>query len=79
MWCPSCLVMRKVWTKFEEAYPDLEITDYDYDLDENIVQEFNVGMILPVLIKMDNNQEVGRIIGEKTLDQLTAFIESSSE
>jgi len=74
IWCPSCLVMRKPWKKWEEEYPNLDIVDYDYDINEDIVEKYNVGTILPVLIREEDGREVSRLIGEKKHDQLVEFI-----
>lgn len=75
MWCPGCLSMHKVWDKIRLEFPMLEIEEYDYDMDEEIVETFNVGNILPVTILMDNNQEVDRLIGEKSFEEIKEFIE----
>jgi len=74
VWCPSCLVMRKTWKKWEEEYPNLDIIDYDYDMDEDIVAKYEVGTILPVLIREDNDIETKRLIGEKSMKDLLEFI-----
>lgn len=65
MWCPGCLISKSVWKEIEEMYPDNEYISLDYDLDEEEVEPYNVGEILPVVILMDNGKEVKRIIGEK--------------
>ena len=33
-----------------EKYKDNEYIDYDYDLDEEIIEKYNVGEIVPVVI-----------------------------
>lgn len=75
VWCPGCLVMKKVWKEIKEEYNDIEIIEYDYDLDEEEVLKYNVGQTLPVVIKEDdNNNEINRLIGEKTKQELIEFI-----
>ncbi len=68
-WCPSCLIMQPRYMEIEKKY-NLELEEYDYDLDEEIVKEYNVGTILPVLIIKKNNKEITRIIGEKSKKEL---------
>ena len=74
VWCPGCLVMKKIWKEIKEEYKDIEIIEYDYDLDEEEVLKYNVGQILPVVIKEEDSKEVKRIIGEKTKQELIEFI-----
>lgn len=70
VWCPSCLIMNNVINKIKDKY-NLEITSYDYDMDEEIVKNYNVGNILPVLIFLDDkNNEIKRIVGEKSTKEL---------
>ena len=33
MWCPGCLVMKKVWKNILSDYPELNIIELDYDMD----------------------------------------------
>lgn len=74
VWCPGCLVMRPIWKKINEKY-DLDITEYDLDMDEDIVKTYNIGEKLPVVIFLDdNNNEIKRYIGEKTFDELDKII-----
>lgn len=76
VWCGGCLVMNKIWKNIELLYPNIEITKYDYDIDEEIVKQYKIGEILPVTILCKNNQEVKRLIGEKTQQEIIEEIES---
>lgn len=69
IWCPSCLLMEKVWHQLQKELSNLEFISYDYDLDEE-VESYHVGEVLPVIILEDNNQELVRFIGEKTVDEI---------
>ena len=74
VWCPGCLVMRNVWKRLKEKY-SLDITDYDYDMNEEDIKQYNVGDKLPVTIFFDdNNNEISRVIGEKTFEELDDII-----
>lgn len=76
MWCAGCLSMHKVWKEVEKKHPDIEMINYDYDMDEEIVQKYNPGSILPVTIFIENNVEIHRLNGEKTVQEITNVIES---
>lgn len=69
IWCPSCLLMEKVWHQLQKELSDIEFISYDYDLDEK-VESYHVGEVLPVIILEDNNQELVRFIGEKTVGEI---------
>jgi len=74
MWCPACLIMRNILNNIDF---NIEQIEYDYDMDEDIVNEYNVGEILPVLILVDNDKEVARLIGEKSKDEVLEFLRSN--
>lgn len=75
VWCPGCLVMRPVWKEVLKDYPNLDITEYDYDMDEELVENYNVGDKLPVVIMLDNNgKEIKRLIGERKKEEIIQFI-----
>ena len=70
MWCPGCLISKSIWNEIETNYPNHEYISLDYDLDEEIVESYDVGEILPVVIIEDENKEIKRIIGEKTKKEI---------
>ena len=77
MWCPACLIMNKRLKEIESNY-SIDVINYDYDLDEDVVSKYNVGEVLPELIFIDeSNQELKRLIGEQTIDNIVSIIESS--
>ena len=71
VWCPSCLILKKQLKKLHEEY-NLEFKMLDYDLDEDIVNEYNVGDKLPVMIYQDQ-----RLIGEKSYEEIVSFLKES--
>ena len=76
IWCPGCLVMRKIWNKIVVDYSELNITELDYDMDSDIVKEYNPGKVLPVVIFLDKNEnEIERLIGEQKENILREKIE----
>lgn len=74
VWCPGCLVMRSIWKKINEKY-NLNITEYDLDMDSDEVKKFNIGDKLPIIIITDDlDNEITRYIGEKSYDELDKII-----
>lgn len=78
IWCSGCLSMKKIWKEIEEEYPNLDITDLDYDMDEEEVNKYNPGDILPVIIFRKNENEI-RLIGEKTKEEIIESIKQINE
>ena len=74
VWCPACLIMASKINKIVEKY-NLELINYDYDIDKEQIKKYNVGTILPELILLDdNNNEINRLVGEQSLKKLEDFI-----
>ncbi len=69
--CPSCIIMNKVFNKLKEMY-DFEVEEYDFDFDD--ISKFNAGKVLPVFIFYENDKEIGRLCGEKTLEDFERII-----
>lgn len=75
IWCPGCLVMRKVWNNIKRDYPQVELIELDYDMDNTKVMEYNPGSILPVAIfKSKDDLELERIVGECHEDTIKGVI-----
>ena len=66
--------MKKIWKEIEKEYPNLDIENYDYDMDKEEVEKYNVGKILPVIIFKNNDEEI-RLIGEKKKEEIIKVIE----
>ncbi len=76
IWCPGCLVMKKVWKNIVADYDNLDITELDYDMDNVEVSKYNPGKVLPVVIFLDkDNNELERLVGEQTEDILRRKID----
>ena len=76
VWCPSCLVMSKYIKRIDEEFTDLEVIKLDYDFNDE-VKQYNVDKKLPVLILLDNDIEINRLIGEKDYKEIKEFIEEN--
>ena len=75
VWCPSCIIMQSRYVDLLKEH-NLELEEYDYDIDTEIVERYDVGDILPVVIVMDKDKEVTRIIGEKSPKELNKIFEN---
>ena len=75
MWCPGCLITKSIWQEIEKEYPSHEYINLDYDLDEEEIAKYKIGDILPVVIIENDNQEIKRIIGEKTKKEILKELE----
>ncbi len=80
IWCPGCLVMKKVWNNILNDYRDIDILDLDYDMNSDEVAKYNPGKVLPVVIFLDNNgNELERLIGEQKEEVLREAIDKYEE
>ena len=71
IWCSSCIIMK---SKFNEIIKDkdIEVISLDYDTDD--IDEYNIGDILPVFIKLKDGKEVDRLVGEHSKKEIESFI-----
>lgn len=74
MWCSSCIIMKSRFNDVVKNY-NIEVMDYDYDFDSDEIKKYDVGEILPVYIKIKDNKEIKRLVGEHSKDELINFIE----
>ena len=77
IWCSGCNIMKKIMKEIEEEYPNIEFISYDYDLNIEEVEKYNIGSIIPVLVFLDEkDEEKARLIGEKNKNEIKQVIES---
>lgn len=69
LWCPACLIMNNRINKIANKY-NIDIIEYDYDIDEDKKEEYNINNILPVIILQKEGKEVKRLIGELSENKL---------
>ena len=71
IWCSSCIIMK---SRFNDVIKDkdIEIISLDYDMDD--IEEYNIGDILPVYIKLENEKEKSRLVGEHSKEEIERFI-----
>ena len=66
LWCPGCLVMNKIWSEITSEYGNIEIENYDIDIDEEKATEYNVTDNIPLYIFVSKDgKELKRLIGEQ--------------
>ena len=76
IWCPGCLVMKKIWKSILNNYPNLDVLELDYDIDNEEVSKYNPGKVLPVTIFLnDDGVEYERLIGEQSENSLRNTID----
>ena len=76
IWCPGCLVMKKVWKNILNDYNYLNIMELDYDIDSDEVKKYNPGKVLPIVIFLsDDGVELERLVGEQTEETLRNIID----
>ena len=68
IWCSSCIIMKQRLSKVIDD-KNIKIIDYDYDLDYEMVEKYQVGDILPVIINGNR-----RLVGEHSIDEIKEFL-----
>lgn len=72
IWCSSCIIVNNILDELKAEY-ELNIDELDYDYDED-AKKYNPGTKLPVLIIYNkDNQEIKRIIGERSKKELISI------
>lgn len=74
VWCSSCIITYKDWNKLKENYPNYEYSEYDYDMDMGFVEKYNIGNTIPVVIAVKDGNEISRIVGEKSYQELASWV-----
>lgn len=74
MWCPACIIMNKYWNDLKNENSEFSFIELDLDMDEEEVTNYNVGDILPVIILLDKDKEIKRLVGEKTKEEVLSFL-----
>ena len=73
IWCSSCIIMKSRFNDIING-KNIEVISLDYDMDD--IEKYNVGDILPVYIKLDGENEINRLIGEHSKEEIERFINS---
>ena len=70
-WCGPCKTLGPI---MEQAGQQINITKIDVDSSPEMVQRFGVRNIPTVVLVGDNQQEIRRFTGVKTLNEIINFI-----
>ena len=73
VWCGTCLIMNKTWNKILKE-KEIETINLDYDMDEEEVEKYDVGKKLPVFIFEKDNQEIKRVVGEHSYEEMLEIV-----
>lgn len=77
VWCPSCLIMKQRFKKLN--LDNIEEVVYNYDVDVEPRETYQIGTLLPVVIVEKEGKEVFRFTGEKSVKELEEIIEKYKE
>ena len=69
-WCGPCKMLAKT---LEEVETNIPIEVIDIDVNPEIATEFGIRSV-PTLVMMEENMATKRLIGNKTKQELEAFI-----
>jgi thiol-disulfide isomerase/thioredoxin len=80
VWCSGCLIMRPRWKEIEEENPWLKNEYYDFDVDKEMVQKYNINETLPTFVFLDKDEkEFMRLSGEIDKAELIKIINQNKE
>lgn len=69
-WCGPCKMLAKT---LEEVETNIPIEVIDIDVNPEIATEFGIRSV-PTLVLMEDNMASKRLVGNKTIQELEAFI-----
>lgn len=72
IWCSSCIIMK---SRFNDIVKDLDVEVIDLDYDTSDIEKYNIGDTLPVYIKIENDSEIERLVGEHTKEEIKEFLQ----
>ena len=70
-WCGPC---KSLAMNLENANLGLPIEVVDIDIHSDVAQEYGIRSV-PTLVMLDENIEVKRIVGSKTVNQLQEWVQ----
>ena len=77
-WCMSCIIMNEKLSQLD--LNKYEVISYDADNDVDKFIKYNIGDKLPIfIITDDKDNEIKRLIGEHSKEELLNFIGVSNE
>ena len=75
-WCGPCKMISPFVEKIAEKREDIKVCKVNVDEQEELAMEFGI-MSIPTLVIIKNGEIVGKTIGYRNYEELTAFIDES--
>lgn len=75
-WCGPCKMISPFVEKIAEEREDIKVCKVNVDEQEELAMEFGI-MSIPTLVIIKNGEIVGKTIGYRNYEELTAFIDES--
>lgn len=75
-WCGPCKMISPFVEKIAEEREDIKVCKVNVDEQEALAMEFGI-MSIPTLVIIKNGEIVGKTIGYRNFEELTAFIDES--
>ena len=79
LWCSACLLTNKALDKYIKENENIELINLDYDFDEEEVSKYSPGQVLPVIIFEKDGEEILRLNGEKSYDDIIEAVGGLNE
>jgi len=73
-WCPPCKKMVPNLEKIAQQYPAVHVIKVNYDDYKDLFKEYGIGPI-PTLLFFENNAQVGKTVGLKSVEDIAGLIE----
>ncbi len=77
-WCMPCQILSPVLNELDKRYQGVEIYKVNVDESPNAIYTYNVSSI-PTMVLFKSGEEVERIVGFESLQNLSQMIESFDE
>lgn len=73
-WCPPCKKMKPIVAEIDRDVPNVRFQIIDADSEIELVSNFNIRSIPTFILFDEDNNEVNRISGAVTKEEMIGFI-----
>lgn len=77
-WCGPCKIMKPIVLELEKQYPNVKLNLIDADEQFNLAHILSVRSV-PTLVIMQENNELKRLVGAKSKEELIDFFEYAAQ
>ncbi len=74
-WCGPCKMITPIIEELSQELTDVKIAKVDIDTNQTVTGNFNVTSV-PTIVILKDGQEVERVVGVKSKEDLTQLINS---